>query len=332
MNIDLTTNGIPKHRVFVTGGAGFIGSNFVDFLLQMHYNVIAIDDLSTGNKHNLENALKNPNFLFFEMDVKDFDWKNQLRKEDQIVHLASTVGVKKVYESALSTAENNHDMLDSILRATKKFKNRLIYASTSEVYGDSPSTSSKESDSLQVHVLFKGRSAYTLSKLFGEILCLSTAIEEEQPITVVRLFNTIGNRQAAEYGMVVPNFIKQSIKNEPIIIYGDGQQTRSFVSVDDIVRALKALLDNPKSYGEVYNIGNPNEITIESLADFICKSIGSKSQKIFAELPQERIGQSDIRFRKPDINKIKNEIGWYPSILWQDEIIKMIQALRQPNT
>ncbi len=332
MNINTTIQLQSNRRVFITGGAGFIGSNLVDYLLQQQCEVIAIDDLSTGSINNLERASKNANFHFFNMDVCNFDWNNQLKKDDQIVHLASTVGVKKVFESAISTAENNHAMLDTLLKATKKYQNRLIYASTSEVYGDTENSSSKETDLLNVHVLFKGRSAYTLSKLFGEILCLSIASEENQPITIVRLFNTIGNRQAAKYGMVVPNFIKQAISNEPITIFGDGKQTRSFISVEDSVIALAALLDCKKSYGEIYNIGNPIDITIEGLADYICKVTGSKSKKIFKDLPPERKGMSDIRFRKPDIHKLKNDIKWNPTILWQDEISNMIKILRQAGS
>jgi UDP-glucose 4-epimerase len=315
-------------RVFITGGAGFIGSHLVDFLLAQNHHVIVIDNLSTGRLANLKDASQQPHFSFFSSCVCHFPWEKHLRPNDKIIHLAATVGVKKVYESALETAENNHRMIECLINASKSHKNKIIYASTSEVYGTPLSKEgSNETDTLDVHVLYKGRSAYTLSKLYGEMMCLSASQEWDIPITVVRLFNTIGTRQSAEYGMVVPNFIRQAAHDAPLSIYGDGQQTRSFCCVYDTVAALAGLLDLETAAGQIYNIGNPEEITIEELADYVRGYLGSSSVKIFKELPPERTGAADSRARKPNIRKIKMALGWQPKFPWQEAVNHIIHAL-----
>jgi UDP-glucose 4-epimerase len=315
-------------RVFITGGAGFIGSHLTDFLLAQNYHVIVVDNLSTGRLSNLKNASQNTHFSFFSSCVCHFPWAKHLQPNDKIIHLAATVGVKKVFESALQTAENNHQMIECLIHAAKAHKNRIIYASTSEVYG-TPLTNegSNEIDTLDVHVLHKGRSAYTLSKLYGEMMCLSASQEWDIPITVVRLFNTIGTRQSAEYGMVVPNFIRQAAMDAPISIYGDGQQTRSFCCVYDTVAALAGLLNLKLAVGQIYNIGNPEEITIEELADYVRDYMGSSSIKLFKDLPPERTGATDSRVRKPNIHKIKTDLGWQPKYPWQEAVNHIIHAL-----
>ena len=311
-------------RVIVTGGAGFIGSHLVDLLLHKSMQVVALDNLSTGRLSNLDSAFASPLFTFHQIDVCAFNWAKHLKPTDVVVHLASTVGVLKVCESSLATAQNNHQMITTVLEAVRPFRNRLLYASTSEVYGETTNpTGSRESDSLQTHVQYGGRSAYTISKIYGEMLCLAYQDTYQIPVVCMRFFNTIGTRQAAEYGMVVPKFLQQALAGAQVTIFGDGQQQRSFCAIADTVRAIYGLILESKVTG-IYNIGNSESITIEALARYIIEATKSKSQMRHLPSPASRQGITDTRFRRPDLMQIKTAIGWQPETHWQEVIRSMI--------
>jgi UDP-glucose 4-epimerase len=327
----MTTNILStKPRILITGGAGFIGSHLTDYLLSNQYEVVAIDNLSTGQLNNLAKAKKSRNFTFHKTDVCLFDWKSHLRPSDTIVHLASTVGVLKVCESALATAENNHKMTECILKAALPYRNRVLYASTSEVYGETKNArGSRETDPLEAHVLFGGRSAYTLSKAYGEMMTLAYHAQYGIPVAIMRFFNTTGPRQSAAYGMVAPRFIQQAITGSPITIYGQGNQMRSFCSVFDTIRALEMLIAQTRTHG-IFNIGNAESITIRQLADYVLETTQSKSVIQYMPLPAERAGLSDIQFRKPNLTHIKNTLGWAPEYSWQ-QAISALMPVQQKN-
>lgn len=319
-------------KVFLTGGAGFIGSHLTDLLLSRGHPVVIVDDLSTGRIENLEFALQSPFCQFIRQDVATVDWYNLLGPADTILHLAASVGVKKVCESSLATAKNNHQPLERILDAMrKKGCRRFLYTGTSEVYGDSEASGSGENDWLRVHTHLGGRSAYTVSKLYGELLAFAYAETFGMSVTVARLFNTIGPRQRCEFGMVVPVFVQQALAGDPITVYGDGAQTRSFCDVRDVVEALYHLAFHPTKETGLYNIGNPQEISMLELAEFIRHETGSSSPVQLMPYPPERAGKTDIRARKPDISRIQTAIGWQPRFHWKEAVREIIQQFAPIN-
>lgn len=312
-------------RIIVTGGAGFIGSHLVDFFLQKDFRVIAIDDLSTGYLDNLQIANESTNFQFVQADVCKLDWSRLLEPTDIVLHLAASVGVKKVCESPLKTAHNNHLPVEQILNTMlEKGGGRFLYASTSEVYGNSPGQGSSEQDFLQVHTHLGGRSAYTVSKLYGELITKAYGDAYGIPVTILRFFNTIGTRQRSEYGMVVPIFVQQALAGEPITVFGEGKQTRSFCAVNDLVEAVYGLTTAANAAGRIYNIGNPEQISILELAQFIKAETGSSSPIHLLPYPAERAGKTDIQARKPDIARIHSELGWRPSTNWKQTVRTII--------
>ncbi|MDX1912932.1 MAG: GDP-mannose 4,6-dehydratase [Saprospiraceae bacterium] len=313
-------------KVFLTGGAGFIGSHLTDLLLSRGHPVVIVDDLSTGRIENIEFALQSPFCQFIRQDAATVDWHDLLGPSDIILHLAASVGVKKVCESSLETAQNNHHSLECILEAMRNKGGRhFIYAGTSEVYGDSDAAGSGENDWLHVHSHLGGRSAYTVSKLYGELLAFAYAESFDMPVTVVRLFNTIGPRQRGEYGMVVPVFVQQALAGDPITVFGDGAQTRSFCDVRDVTEALYRLAFHPTNEAGLYNVGNPQEISMLELAEFIRQETGTSSPVQLMPYPPERSGKTDIRTRKPDISRIQTAIGWQPRFHWKEAVREIIQ-------
>lgn len=322
---ETTYEAVPK-RFFVTGGAGFIGSHLVDFLLKQGHFVNTIDNLTTGSINNLISANQYSNHRFFYQDVIDFEWDKYLCRGDTVIHLAATVGVEKVSENALKTLFNNYYPTKLLLDYCKKINCRMIYISTSEVYGNTKNAGCKETDSLNVNIFHNGRSAYTLAKLYGELLCLTYSTEFNLSITILRLFNTIGTRQSHLYGMVVPSFIKQALNNFPITVFDDGLQTRSFCDVSDIIKGIYQVSLSKKSDGQIYNMGNNKAITILDLAHYIRDFVGSKSEIVFLSLPPERANNADIRYRRPDLTKIINDFSWSPQVTWQKSIEAIVES------
>ncbi len=308
---------------YITGGAGFIGSNLCDYLISINNEVVTIDNLSTGNIYNLSSVSSSPNHTFHECNLLSFDWDSNLDEGDIIIHLASTVGVEKVIQNALYTAENNSFTTKFLLDKCREFNCKLIFASTSEVYGIHNRNECIETDDLHLNIFCTGRSAYTLSKLYSEFLCLTYAKSFDVDVTVFRFFNTIGLRQNHKYGMVVPTFFYQAIHGLPLTIYGDGAQTRSFCDVRDIIRGVYLASVSNTVSGKILNIGNNEPISILELANYIKSVVNSNSEIIFLERPKERNIKIDVKHRKPNIELIKSELNWIPQYSWQEAILDL---------
>jgi UDP-glucose 4-epimerase len=255
------------NRVLVTGGAGFIGSTLCDVLLARGDEVTAVDNLSTGTLTNLNHATEHASFTFIKGDVRDARVVQLVMAgQDAVVHLAARIGLRLVLESPIETIESNIHGTEAVLDAATRHATRTIVASTSEVYGLATRHPSSESDPITFGSPTRGRWSYACSKACDEFLALALQRERGLPATVVRLFNTVGPRQSARYGMVLPRFVRQALAGEPLTVYGDGTQTRSFCHVFDVIDALTTLIDHPVGVGDVFNIGNPAEISILDLA------------------------------------------------------------------
>ncbi len=255
-------------RVLITGGAGFIGSHLADALLERGDEVFVLDDLSTGSMDNIAHLKQRPGFEYVIDTVMNEPLTAELvDRADVVFHLAAAVGVKLIVEAPVRTIETNVHGTEIVLtRASKKGKLVVIF-STSEVYGKSTAIPFREDADLVMGPTHKHRWAYACSKAIDEFLALAYHRERKTPVIVVRLFNTVGPRQTGRYGMVIPTFVRQALTGDPITVYGDGHQTRSFTYVGDVVEALTRLMHEPRAVGEVFNVGNDEEITILELAN-----------------------------------------------------------------
>ncbi|OHB72603.1 MAG: nucleoside-diphosphate sugar epimerase [Planctomycetes bacterium RBG_16_43_13] len=320
-------------RYLITGGAGFIGSHLSEALLAKGDEVYIIDDLSTGSIENIEHLKKNKNFHY----TIDTIFNEPLTAElidrcDIVFHLAAAVGVMLIVESPVKTIETNIGGTELVLRNAAKKKKQVVIASTSEVYGKSTKIPFSEDDDLVMGPTTKGRWSYACSKAVDEFLSLSYWKERKLPTVVVRLFNTVGPRQTGRYGMVIPRFVKQAISGEPITVYGDGRQSRCFGYVTDVVGALVKLIENQKAYGQVFNVGNDEEITIDNLAKLIKKKTETKSAIKY--IPYDEAyeeGFEDMNRRVPDLRKIKALIGYKPTIGIDRILDKVIEYFRKVN-
>lgn len=312
-------------RNIVTGCAGFIGSHLVDYLLNKGEVVIGIDDLSTGSLRNIEQANQCKNFRFVESDCSNISVLDELISPmDRIYHLAATVGVIKVCEDSITTFNNNLKSTETILQIALKNKNRFFFASSSEVYGEGNGEGFNEDSPLVVRTDLGGRSAYVLSKLFGEHLCLNYYQQHDLPIVIGRFFNVIGPRQRAEFGMVLPQFIQQAQQNKPLTIYGEGKQTRSFCNVSDCVDAIYKVVNLEKCEGQIFNIGHTNAVQIIDLADYVIAETKSLSSVDYLDYPAQRKHGRDIFYRRANINKITSYTSWEPTIPWQKTVKELI--------
>lgn len=316
-------------RVVVTGGAGFIGSTLCDVLLARGDEVTAVDNLSTGTLANLDHASGHPSFTFIECDVRDTRLVDRVvANHDAVVHLAARIGLRLVVESPLETIESNVRGAEVVLDAATCHGTRTIVASTSEVYGLSTRHPSSESDPIAFGSPTRGRWSYACSKACEEFLTLALQRERGLPATVVRLFNTIGPRQSARSGMVLPRFVRQALADEPLTVYGDGTQTRSFCHVLDVVGALTTLIDRPVGLGDVFNIGNPAEITVLDLARTVIARTGSASDVTFVPFADAfGEGFEEIERRVPDITKAQAELGFFPSRTLDSAIDEIVASV-----
>lgn len=317
----------------VTGGAGFIGSYLSEALIKRGDKVTVIDDLSTGNRRNLRGISGNNRFSLVQGTILDKELMSGLIKECQVVcHLAAAVGVKFVIDNPVRSIEINVNGTEIVLKLASKFKRKVFLSSTSEVYGKTENGLFKEDSDRVVGATSIARWSYSCSKALDEFLCLAYYREKGLPVVIGRLFNTCGPRQTGKYGMVIPRFVKQALSNEPVTVYGDGKQTRSFCYVEDTVRAIIGLVEEPKAIGEIFNIGTQETITIEDLAKRVIRLTESRSDIIYVpyEKAYER-GFEDMRHRVPDTDKIRGLIAYRPEYNLDMILEKVIEYFR-PKT
>ncbi|HKM67490.1 MAG TPA: GDP-mannose 4,6-dehydratase [Candidatus Acidoferrum sp.] len=320
-------------RYLITGGAGFIGSHLTERLLEQGQRVVLLDNLSTGSMENIRH-LKGSEHLEYHLDGIE---NRQLLAElvddaDVIIHLAAAVGVKLIVESPVRTIETNVNGTQLILEAACKKKKLVLIASTSEVYGKNTQVPFHEDADLVLGPTTKGRWSYAASKALDEFLALAYWKEKKQPVIVVRFFNTVGPRQTGRYGMVLPNFVKRALSNAPIEVYGNGTQSRCFCDVRDTVEALLRLLPLEQAIGEVVNIGNTEEVTIEDLAKIVKQRTGSSSPIQF--IPYDKAyepGFEDMMRRVPCIDKLHALTGFRPQTSLTEIIDRVSAYFRQKD-
>ncbi len=303
-------------RVLITGGAGFIGSHLSDACLERGDEVFIIDDLSTGSFENIRHLKDHPRFHYTIESVHNQPVAAELVDQcDVIFHLAAAVGVKLIVESPVRTIETNVRGTESILSLANKKKKRVLIASTSEVYGLSTQVPFREDGNLVMGATTKGRWSYACSKAIDEFLALAYWREKKLPTVVVRLFNTVGPGQAGQYGMVIPTFVKQALANRPITVYGDGNQSRCFCYVADVVGALMKLMDDERAVGQVFNVGSNQEISIIDLAKKVKELTNSESEIVLVPYDEAyEEGFEDMPRRVPDTSKSNQQIGFAPKI------------------
>ncbi len=315
-------------NILITGGAGFIGSHLVRALLERGDSVAVLDNLSTGRFANIAPFAGHPRFQFAIDDLNNTLVLDRLASQsDAIVHLAAAVGVQLVVERPTETIETNVLGTHAVLATARRYRCRTLIASTSEVYGKGVRVPFNEDDDLLLGPSSRSRWSYAASKLLDEFLGLAAFREYELPVTVVRFFNTVGPGQSGRYGMVVPRFVRQALGNEPITVYGTGEQSRCFCHVSDTVRALLALLDEPAAAsGEIYNIGSTEETRIEELAQKVIHHTDSRSEITYIPYGEAYApGFEDMQRRVPDIGKIRRTVQWHP-VHTLDEILADVSA------
>ncbi|HXU81706.1 MAG TPA: GDP-mannose 4,6-dehydratase [Polyangia bacterium] len=318
-------------KYLITGGAGFVGSHLAEELLRRGHEVFVVDDLSTGSIENIR-PLKSSDRFHYVVDTCN---NVQLMAEmvdgcDRIFHLAAAVGVKLIVESPVRTIETNVHLTEVMMRLAQKKKRPILVASTSEVYGKSEQLPFREDGDLVLGATSKGRWSYACSKAIDEFLALAYWKEKGLPTVVVRLFNTVGPRQTGQYGMVIPTFVRQALAQQPLTVYGDGKQSRCFTHVADVVRALIGLMENEKCYGQVYNVGSTNEISIGDLAKQVREMCASRSEIVL--IPYSKAyeeGFEDMPRRIPELSKINAAIGWKPTIPLADILQHVIDHFRR---
>jgi UDP-glucose 4-epimerase len=318
-------------KVLITGGAGFIGSYLAERYVRDGADVTVIDDLSTGRLENLYAIAGSPSLRVVIADVRDEERLTKLMEDrDVAFHMAARIGLRLVIESPLTTLETNVDGTASVLRAARSAKTKVVLASTSEVYGLATRIPSSEDDPITIGSPVRGRWSYAASKAVDEFMALSTWHEHGVPAVVVRLFNTVGPRQSARYGMVLPRFVDQALAGQPLTIYGDGTQTRCFCHVRDVIGALVRLAEEPSAVGEVFNLGNAQETTINELAARVIALTASSSTPTHVSF-NEAYGPhfEEIMRRVPDLAKARARIGFAPAIDL-DGIVRDIIADRTP--
>jgi UDP-glucose 4-epimerase len=317
-------------RILITGGAGFIGSHLAEALLAGGHEVFALDDLSTGSIDNIAHLKGRPQFHYtIDTVFNDPLVAEMVDRADVVFHLAAAVGVKLIVEKPVHTIETNVHGTEVILKHAAKKKKLVFIASTSEVYGKSAQVPFREDADLVMGATTRHRWAYACSKALDEFLALAYWKEQRQPVIVMRFFNTVGPRQTGQYGMVVPTFVRQALYNEPITVFGDGTQSRSFTYVGDVVGALLKLMVTPSAIGQVYNVGNTEEVTIRGLAERIKAKTGSRSEIVLIPYDQAyEAGFEDMPRRVPDLTKINQAIGYAPKVRLDEIIERVVEEKR----
>ncbi len=302
-------------RIFITGGAGFIGSHLAESFIRDGHGVLALDDLSTGQMSNVEHLIGNPLFDYRIGSVRNAPLVAELVDRcDATVHLAAAVGVRLIVEQPVRTIETNVHGTEVVLEAAARKQKPVLIASSSEVYGKSSKVPFMEDDDLVLGPTLHSRWAYACSKALDEWLGLAYFREKGVPVIVARFFNTVGPRQTGRYGMVLPSFAGQAVRGEPITVFGTGEQSRCFAHVADVAESVKRLICNPRAYGQVFNIGSSREVTINQLAELVRATAESESP--IAHLPYEQAyaeGFEDMMRRVPAVDKLERCIGFKPS-------------------
>jgi UDP-glucose 4-epimerase len=318
-------------RALITGGAGFIGSSLSEALLDGGHEVLILDNLSTGSIDNIAHLKGRPGFEYFIDTVNNEPLLAELiDRSDVVFHLAAAVGVKLIVEQPVHTIETNVHGTEVVLKHANKKKKLVVIASTSEVYGKSEDVPFREDSDLVLGPTRKHRWAYACSKAIDEFLALAYWKERKLPVIIVRFFNTVGPRQTGQYGMVIPNFVRQALASEPITVFGDGKQSRSFTHVSDVVWALLKLVNEPKAIGEVINIGNMQEVTILKLAERVRELSGSKSPiKLVPYDEAYESGFEDMPRRVPDLTKVTAMIGYETKNTLDDILVQVIDHFRR---
>jgi UDP-glucose 4-epimerase len=318
-------------RVLITGGAGFIGSHLAEALLKRGDEVFVLDNLSTGSIDNIGHLKAQPRFHYTIDSVTNEPLLAELIDRcDTVVHLAAAVGVKLIVEAPVHTIETNVHGTEVVLKHANKKKKLVLIASTSEVYGKSVEVPFREDADLVLGPTGKHRWAYACSKMIDEFLALAYWKERKLPVIIVRLFNTVGPRQTGQYGMVIPTLVRQALAGQPLTVFGDGTQSRSFTYVGDVVGAMVALINEPRAIGQVFNIGNGTEITIGELAAKV-KAMTASSSAI-VRVPYEQAyeaGFEDMPRRVPDISKLRALVGYEPTVELDEILTRVIEYFRQ---
>jgi UDP-glucose 4-epimerase len=317
-------------RALITGGAGFVGSHLAELLLGQGHEVFVLDNLSTGSIENIAHLKTHPRFHYTIDTVSNEPVLAELVDQaDVIFHLAAAVGVKLIVEQPVHTIETNVKGTEVVLTAANKKKKLVLIASTSEVYGKSTAVPFSEDADLVLGSTTKHRWAYACSKLIDEFLALAYYKEKKLPVVIVRLFNTVGPRQTGQYGMVIPNFVRQALAGQPITVFGDGTQTRSFTYVGDVVDALAKLVQEPRAIGRVFNVGNGYEISIRDLAERVKRQARSSSEIVTIPYDQAyEAGFEDMPRRVPDTSRVHELIGYEPKVQLEEILEKVIDYFR----
>ena len=318
-------------KALITGGAGFIGSHLAERLIALGHEVFIIDNLWTGRLENLA-KIQNDKKLHLVVDtILNESVMNELTfKVDHIYHLAAAVGVMNIMDHPVETLETNVKGTETVLRLANSFKKKVLIASTSEIYGKHVEHSLKEDDNRVMGTVKKRRWAYACSKTLDEFLALAYYDEKKLPVVVARLFNTVGPRQSGRYGMVMPIFVQSALMGKPILVYGDGTQTRSFGHVKDVIEGLINLMEEPRAEGDVFNVGNDQEVSIQALAEKVKEMTGSDSEIEYMSYEKAYgPGFEDMERRCPNLEKIKTLIGYVPTYNLEDIIQSVIDYFKE---
>jgi len=320
-------------RILITGGAGFIGSHLADYLLGHGHHITIVDDLSTGSMENIREAKQNGRFQYCIDTIFDKPLLAELIDDAEVVfHLAAAVGVLNIVESPVRTIATNVGGSELVLELAAKKKKRVLITSTSEVYGKSTKFPFSEEDDLVLGPTTKGRWSYACSKAIDEFLALAYHREKGLPVTIVRLFNTVGPRQTGRYGMVLPTFVKQALCGESLTVFGDGKQSRCFTDVGDIVRGLVQCASCDASIGQVFNLGSTEEVTMNALAQKVIVATRSTSTIKHVSYDQAYgAGFEDMQRRVPDISKARRWFGYAPTQSF-DDIVERVVAYSSQNS
>ncbi len=301
-------------RYLITGGAGFIGSHLADALIAQGHSVLAMDDFSTGRHENIAHLEGHPLFNIVCADIADEAIvRDCVAGADRVYHLASAVGVRLVVEQPVRTIETIVHGTSVVLKACSRYRKPVLVTSTSEVYGKSSKVPFSEDDDLVIGPSYRRRWGYACSKALDEFLAMAYWHHSHVPVVITRLFNTVGPRQTGQYGMVLPRFVQQALKDEPLTVYGDGSQTRCFCHVKDVVDGLMRLMELPAARGQVFNIGNNEEVSIRDLAERVIRLTGSRSTIKLVPF-EDAYGSDfeDMQRRLPDLSKIEQAVGYHP--------------------